>query len=130
MTSRALITGISGQDGSYLAELLLEKGYEVYGVVRRTSQNGLGRIAHLADQLFLLPGDVTDLSSLERAVRMAAPHEVYNLASQSYVPYSFDAPLHTIDVTGIGAVNVFESVRLHAPGAKICLLYTSPSPRD
>ena len=119
MIYRALLTGISGQDGSYLAELLLEKGYEVYGVVRRTSQNGLGRIAHIADRLFLLPGDVTDLSSLERVVRMAMPHEVYNLESQSYVPYSFDAPLQTIEVTGVGAINVFEAVRLHAPGAKI-----------
>lgn len=119
MQYRALITGISGQDGSYLAEFLLEKGYEVYGVVRRNSQNTLGRLAHIADRLFLLPGDVTDIPSLARALSMAQPHEVYNFASQSYVPFSFEAPLQTIDVTGIGAINLFEAVRLYARGAKV-----------
>lgn len=116
---RALITGLTGQDGSYLAELLLEEDYEVYGLVRRTSQQGMGRVTHLLDQLRIIPGDLTDSGSLERAIKLALPHEVYNLAAQTFVSHSFEAPLHTADVTGLGALRLFEAVRMHAPTARV-----------
>lgn len=117
----ALITGITGQDGSYLAEQLLGDGYTVYGLVRRTSQGSCNNIIKLLDstKLQLIQGDMTDLSSLIRAVETAQPNEVYNLAAQSHVRVSFDEPLHTFDVTGKGAVNLFEAVRLRAPAARI-----------
>lgn len=116
---RAFITGISGQDGSYLLELLLEKDYEVYGLLRRTSTSNRWRLAGIEARLRLIPGDVTDHSSLIAALRLSNPHEIYHLASQSYVAHSFEAPLHTGDVTGLGALRVFEAARLTCPHARI-----------
>jgi GDPmannose 4,6-dehydratase len=115
---KALITGITGQDGSYLAELLLAKGYEVYGIIRRSSSFNTGRIDHLyqdpheADvRLRLVFGDLTDASSINHALKTVRPDEVYNLGGQSHVRVSFDIPEYTADVTGMGAVRVLESMR-------------------
>src|SRR5947208_1928874 len=107
MPSRALITGITGQDGSYLAELLLAKGYEVFGVVRRASAPNLWRVAHLRDRITLLPADLLDELSLIRALEQAQPHELYNLAAMSFVPSSWQQPMLTGEfnsqgVTGLG----------------------------
>lgn len=119
---RALITGITGQDGAYLSRYLLDSGYEVHGVVRRSSQLGLGaeRLALLgvADRIILHEGDLLDLSSLIRIVSQVRPDEVYNLAAQSFVRTSWDQPLLTAQVTGIGALNMLEAVRVAAPGAR------------
>ncbi len=109
---RALITGITGQDGSYLAEHLLALGYEVFGVVRQVSGDNTQRIQHLIDRLTLLQGDLLDQGSLVRAVQQARPDEVYNLAAQSFVGRSWKEPVHTAEVTGMGALRVFEAVRL------------------
>jgi GDPmannose 4,6-dehydratase len=114
----ALITGITGQDGSYLAELLLEKGYEVYGLVRRLSTPNETRIGALVDDLVLLEGDLTDQSSLNVAVETAMPDEVYNLAAQSFVATSWNQPLLTGDVTGLGVVRILEAVRHFYPDAR------------
>ena len=114
----ALITGITGQDGSYLAELLLEKGYEVYGLVRRLSTPNETRIGALIDDLVLLEGDLTDQSSLNAAVQTAMPDEVYNLAAQSFVATSWNQPVLTGDVTGLGVVRVLEAVRHFCPHAR------------
>jgi GDPmannose 4,6-dehydratase len=108
---RALITGITGQDGSYLAELLLEKGYEVYGMTRRASTENLERIAHLTDRLTLIQGDLLDPHSLETAVREAQPHEVYNLAAQSFVPTSWNQPVLTAEFTAVGVTRMLEAIR-------------------
>ena len=116
---RAFVTGITGQDGSYLAELLLDREYEVYGLVRRTSTNGTGRIAHILNRLELIPGDLSDSASLERALDLANPHEIYNLAAQTFVSASFVEPLHTADVTGLGALRLFEAARQRCPSARI-----------
>jgi GDPmannose 4,6-dehydratase len=110
-TKRALITGITGQDGSYLAELLLAKGYEVVGVVRRSSTVNFERIAHIQDQLHLVPGDLLDQGSLVGILAEQRPSEVYNLAAQSFVMTSFSQPVLTGDVTGLGAVRLLEAVR-------------------
>lgn len=107
----ALITGITGQDGSYLAELLLDKGYEVYGLVRRLSTPNLSRITHLVDRITLLEGDLTDQSSLNVIMQTAKPDEVYNLAAQSFVATSWNQPVLTGDVSGLGVVRVLEAVR-------------------
>src|SRR5579864_9307835 len=93
MTKRALITGITGQDGSYLAEFLLERGYEVFGVTRRSSTNSFDRIAHLIDRITLLSGDLLDEHSLVNAVKDSQPDEIYNLAAQSFVPTSWAQPV-------------------------------------
>ena len=114
----ALITGITGQDGSYLAELLLAKNYEVYGLVRRNSTPNLERIAHLLPRLRLIPGDMTDAASLIRAVEEAQPDEVYNLAAQSFVPESWQAPAATGLVTGLGVANILEAIRIINPKAR------------
>src|SRR5688572_16400758 len=105
---RALITGITGQDGSYLAELLLEKGYEVHGIIRRSSSFNTGRIDHLYKdphykdaRLFLHFGDLADSSGLNRILRQTKPDEIYHLGAQSHVRVSFDIPEHTADVTGL-----------------------------
>ena len=120
MTSkRALITGITGQDGSHLADLLLGKGYEVYGVVRRTSTGNMQRIKHLLGKITILQGDLLDQTSLERAVRLSKPNEVYNLAAQSHVHVSFEQPVLTSEITGLGALRVFEAVRQCAPEARV-----------
>ncbi len=110
-TRRALITGITGQDGSYLAEFLLEKGYEVVGVVRRSSTVNFERIAHIQDDLELVPGDLLDQGSLVNIIAEHRPAEVYNLAAQSFVMTSFSQPVLTGDVTGLGAVRILEAIR-------------------
>ncbi|MBI2058701.1 MAG: GDP-mannose 4,6-dehydratase [Nitrospirae bacterium] len=115
---RALITGITGQDGSYLAELLLEKGYKVFGMVRRTSTEKFDRIQHFMDKLELVQGDLTDQSSLDEAVRNHKPDEVYNLGSQSFVPTSFNQPVLTAEITGLGPVRVLEAIRRMKPDTK------------
>lgn len=115
---RALITGVTGQDGSYLAELLLEKGYEVYGLVRRSSLEKYDRVEQIADQIQFVEGDLTDQSSLDHAVRQIQPDEVYNLAAQSFVPVSWNQPVLTADVTGLGVLRVLESIRKHSPHSK------------
>ncbi len=115
---RALITGITGQDGSYLAELLLTKGYEVYGLVRRTSVEKFDRIQAFLDRLRLLEGDLTDQSSLDTAIRDVCPDEVYNLAAQSFVPVSWNQPVLTADVTGLGVLRILESIRKYQPKAR------------
>ncbi len=115
---KALITGISGQDGSYLAELLLEKGYEVYGIIRRSSSFNTGRIDHIYQdphergaRLKLIYGDLNDSSSLNRILRDVQPDEIYNLGAQSHVRVSFDIPEYTAEITGLGAVRLLESIR-------------------
>jgi len=115
---RALITGITGQDGSYLAELLLGKGYEVFGVVRRTSHHGLARIDHIADRITLLPADLLDQHSLTVALQQSRPHEVYNLAAQSYVPTSWSQPVLTGEFTALGVTRMLEAIRLVHPSAR------------
>jgi GDPmannose 4,6-dehydratase len=117
MTARALVTGITGQDGSYLADFLLAKGYEVHGMIRRSSTSGLSRLKHLdttsspGGQLFLHHADITDGQALSRLVMELAPDEIYNLAAQSHVGISFEQPIYTALATGIGALNVLESAR-------------------
>ncbi|AGB50150.1 GDP-mannose 4,6-dehydratase [Methanomethylovorans hollandica DSM 15978] len=119
MAKNALITGITGQDGSYLAELLYNKGYNVYGLVRRLSTPNTSRIDHIFNNIELLQGDLTDQSSLSEAMRISQPDEVYNLAAQSFVGTSWNQPVHTGDVTGLGVVRVLEAVRHVAPDAKV-----------
>jgi len=110
-SKRALITGITGQDGSYLAELLLEKGYDVHGLVRRSSSFNTWRIDHVRDRLTLHYGDLVDQNSIVRALEAIEPDEVYNLAAQSHVKVSFDMPEYTTDVTAIGVLRVLDAVR-------------------
>jgi len=110
--ARALITGITGQDGSYLAELLVAKGYEVHGLVRRTSTFNTGRIDHIRHQLTLHYGDLVDSTSLHSVIRAVQPDEVYNLAAQSHVRVSFEMPEYTCDVTGAGVGRLLEAIRL------------------
>ncbi len=111
MTRRALITGITGQDGSYLAELLLDKGYDVYGLVRRASTTNFWRIEHLLDRVHLKPGDLLDQLSLIRVIDEVRPHEIYNLAAMSFVPASWDQPLLTGEFNSQGVTRVLEAVR-------------------
>lgn len=115
MTKRALITGITGQDGSYLAEFLLEKGYKVFGLVRRSSTTNFERLVHLQDKIELLPGDLLDQNSLTSAVKQSNPQEVYNLASQSFVPTSWNQPVLTGQFTGLGVTRMLEAVRAVNP---------------
>ncbi len=112
---RALITGITGQDGSYLAEFLLEKGYEVIGMVRRTSTINFERIRHIQDRVLLVQGDLLDQSSLIDILREYRPHEVYNLAAQSFVPTSFKQPVLTGEFTALGVTRLLEAIRLVDP---------------
>src|SRR5918996_3227114 len=116
--TRALITGVTGQDGSYLAELLLDKGYEVVGVVRRTSHDSYERIGHLLDRLHVVPADLLDQHSLTSVVRDAKPDEVYNLAAQSFVPTSWTQPVLTGEFTALGVTRLLEAIRLGPPGAR------------
>lgn len=118
---KAIITGINGQDGSYLAELLLSKGYEVSGIIKRNSitESQFTRIDHIRSDLKLFYADVTDLASLAHVIKEVRPDEVYNLAAQSHVRVSFDQPILTAQTTGIGALNVLEAVRLYQPGARV-----------
>lgn len=115
---RALITGITGQDGSYLAEFLLDKGYEVYGMVRRASVERFDRIEHIKDRINLVQGDLTDQSSLDEAIKMIQPDEVYNLAAQSFVPTSWNQPTLTGEVTGIGTTRLLEAIKKIKPDAR------------
>ena len=118
MKRRVLISGINGQDGSYLTDFLLDKDYEIYGLLRRSSHTATDRLRHCLDRIRLIPGDVTDQSSLMRAVKLADPHEVYNFAAMSYVAHSFEAPISTMEITGGGTVKLLEAVRHHAPHAR------------
>ena len=111
MTKRALITGITGQDGSYLAELLLDKGYEVHGIIRRSSSFNTGRIDHIFDKLNLHYGDLTDPTNLTSIVNTVRPHEIYNLGAQSHVKVSFEMPDYTGQVDGLGTLRILEAVR-------------------
>jgi GDPmannose 4,6-dehydratase len=115
MAKTALITGITGQDGSYLAEFLLEQGYNVYGLVRRTSTLNYERIKHIQDRVTLMPGDLSDLTSLIQTLREAKPQEVYNLAAQSFVPTSWSQPTLTGDVTAIGVTRMLDAIRAVNP---------------
>ena len=115
---RALITGITGQDGSYLAELLLEKDYEVYGVMRRASTENVERIEHLLDRITVLQGDLLDQMSLAKALADARPHEVYNLAAQSFVPTSWSQPVLTAEFTAVGVTRMLEAIRSADPGIR------------
>ncbi len=118
---RALITGINGQDGSYLAEFLLEKGYEVHGILKRNSvaENQTSRLDSVFDKLHLYYGDLNDLASLIHIMQKVQPDEVYSLAAQSHVRISFDVPIYTAATTGLGILNLFEACRLTCPEAKI-----------
>ena len=119
MAKRAVITGITGQDGSYLAELLLEKGYEVTGVVRRLSAANFWRIEHLLDRIVLRPADLLDQLSLLRVIEDVRPHEVYNLAAMSFVPASWDQPMLTGEFNAQGVTRLLEAVRRVDPGIRI-----------
>jgi GDPmannose 4,6-dehydratase len=111
MVPRALVTGITGQDGSYLAELLLERGYEVVGLVRRTSSDSMERIAHLADRITIVPGDLLDEASLTRLLTEFRPSEVYNLAAQSFVQTSWSQPVLTGEITALGVTRLLDAIR-------------------
>jgi GDPmannose 4,6-dehydratase len=115
---RALITGITGQDGSYLAEFLLAKGYEVFGVVRRSSTENFERIGHIRDRITLLQADLLDQVSLTQALQHSKPDEVYNLAAQSFVPTSWAQPVLTAEFTAVGVSRMLEAVRATCPKAK------------
>ena len=108
---KAIITGITGQDGSFLAELLLKKGYEVHGIIRRSSTSNTERIAHVLDQVHIHDGDLTDSTSLIRILREVEPDEIYNLAAQSHVQVSFDVPEYSGDVDALGVLRLLEAIR-------------------
>ncbi len=115
MGKTALITGITGQDGSYLAEFLLEKGYRVFGLVRRSSTINFERLIQLQDRIDLIPGDLLDQNSLISALKQSEPDEVYNLASQSFVPTSWNQPVLTGEFTALGVTRMLEAVRVVNP---------------
>src|SRR5690606_15784452 len=121
----ALITGITGQDGSYLAELLLEKGYRVVGITRRTTTGSIERIQAIQDRIELISGDLLDYHSLESAVRAVEPDEVYNLAAQSFVQSTWSHPELTGQTTALGLVRLLEAVRAVRPGARVYQASTS-----
>lgn len=125
MKKRALITGITGQDGSYLAELLLENGYEVYGIMRRKSKVDYGNIEHIKNDVNLIDADMTDLVSLINAMKISKADEVYNLAAQSFVGTSWDQPHATADIDGIGVLNMLEAIRIVKPEARFYQASTS-----
>ena len=124
---KALVTGINGQDGSYLAELLIEKGYEVWGTLKRNSvaENQTARLDSVYDKIKLEYADLTDMPSLIRVIQKVMPDEIYNLAAQSHVRISFDQPIYTANVTGLGTLNLLEAIRLIKPDTK--LYQASPS---
>jgi len=138
MGNRALITGVSGQDGSYLAELLLDQGYEDFGAIRRhaAQENELGQASHLANDVNFEYMDVTDSASVQRVIKLTQPDEIYNLAGQSQVRISFDIPAYTAQVNALGPLNILETCRTIAPRTKIYQAGTSeiygnqPMPRD
>jgi GDPmannose 4,6-dehydratase len=115
MTKSALITGITGQDGSYLAEFLLSQGYKVYGVVRRSSSVNVERISHIEDKITLLPGDLLDQNSLANAIRQSEPDEIYNLAAQSFVATSWSQPELTGQFTALGVTRILEAIKTENP---------------
>jgi GDPmannose 4,6-dehydratase len=115
---RALITGVTGQDGSYLAELLLEKGYQVYGMLRNIRRESHQRLAGVASRIQLVEADLTDQSSLDRLLQNVRPDELYNLAGQTFVPVSWSQPLLTMEITGMGALRLLEAMRRHSPKTK------------
>ncbi len=115
---RALVTGITGQDGSYLAEFLLERGYQVFGAVRRSSTENLVRIEHLLGEIALRPADLLDQSSLISILREVQPDEIYNLAAQSFVPASWEQPIATTQFTALGAARLLEAIRMECPRAR------------
>ena len=118
MAKKALITGITGQDGSYLADFLLSQGYQVYGMVRRTSTVRYERIRHIQRQLQLMQGDMGDLSSLITVISAVEPAEIYNLAAQSFVPTSWNQPVFTGDITGLGVTRILDALRTVNPQIK------------
>ena len=122
---KALVTGITGQDGSYLAEFLLEKDYEVFGLVRSSSLGTFGRIEHLLDQVHLIEGDMLDDGSLVRALKAVQPDEVYNLAAHSFVQRSFGQPVFTADVNGLGVARILEAIRETSPQVRFYQASTS-----
>lgn len=122
---KALITGITGQDGSYLAELLLEKGYEVYGIMRRKSVVDYGNVEHIKDKLNFIYADMTDVVSLIRAMRISQADEIYNLAAQSFVATSWEQPLATADIDALGVTNILEAIRTVKPEARFYQASTS-----
>ena len=121
----ALITGITGQDGSYLAELLLDKDYEVHGIIRRASTFNTSRIDHIYDEIKLHYGDVTDPLSLDQIVQKCMPDEIYHLGAQSHVKVSFDVPVYTGQVDALGTLNMLEAMRKHVPNARFYNATTS-----
>ena len=122
---RALITGVNGQDGSYLAELLLEKGYKVYGLMRRKSSVDYGNVDHIKDKIEFIYADMADVVSLANAMRISQADEVYNLAAQSFVGTSWEQPVATAEIDGIGALNMLEAIRMIKPNAKFYQASTS-----
>jgi GDPmannose 4,6-dehydratase len=122
---KALITGITGQDGSYLAEVLLEKGYSVHGVIRRSSSPNLDRIRHLEGKVALHEGDLSDSFSLKRIIEKVSPDEVYNLAAMSHVKVSFEMPEYTADVDGIGVLRILDAIKGHNPKIRFYQASTS-----
>ncbi|MDE6887176.1 MAG: GDP-mannose 4,6-dehydratase [Eubacterium sp.] len=122
---RALVTGITGQDGSYLAELLLEKEYEVYGIMRRKSVVDYGNVAHIRDKIHFIYADLTDLTSLINAVKIAQPDEVYNLAAQSFVGTSWEQPAATAAIDALGVTNILDAIRTVKPQARFYQAATS-----
>ena len=122
---KALITGITGQDGSYLSELLLEKGYEVYGIWRRKSIVDYGNIEHLKDKITLIYADMTDIVSLVSAMKISQADEVYNLAANSFVATSWDTPITTAEIDGLGVTNMLEAIRIVKPEARFYQASTS-----
>lgn len=122
---RALITGITGQDGSYLAELLLEKGYKVYGIMRRKSKLDYGNIEHIKDKIEIIYADMTDIVSLINAMKVSMADEVYNLAAQSFVGTSFEQPIVTAEIDAIGVTNLLEAIKIVKPDARFYQASTS-----
>ncbi len=122
---KALITGVTGQDGSYLAELLLEKGYEVYGIMRRKSVVDYGNVEHIKDKIHFIYADMTDLVSLVNAMRISEADEVYNLAAQSFVATSWEQPLATAQIDALGVTNMLEAIRIVKPSCRFYQASTS-----
>jgi len=122
---KAFITGITGQDGSYLAEFLLEKGYEVHGMIRRSSSFNTGRIDHIFNKLKLYYGDLTDGNSVNKLLKDIKPDEIYNLAAQSHVGVSFETPYYTTMVDGVGTLTILEAMKNHVPKSKFYQASTS-----
>ena len=118
MTKRALITGITGQDGSHLAELLLDKGYEVIGMVRRSSTVNFERIAHIQDRITFVPGDLLDEVSMINILQEHQPQEVFNLAAQSFVQTCFGQPVLTGEITGLGVTRMLDAIRIADPSIR------------